>query len=97
MTTTNDCSGRGRGNAEGQWNRNIIAMGRRWQWHRGTSCRLPPWPVVSRHQSREERCGSETLLSRGDVDNKDNGANDDGKFQVNVPPLINKQRNACFR
>ncbi len=29
MTATNDCSGRGRHNAEGRWNQNIIAIGRR--------------------------------------------------------------------
>jgi hypothetical protein len=28
MTTTNDCSGRGRRNAKGRWKRNIIAIGR---------------------------------------------------------------------
>ncbi len=28
MTTTNDCSGHGRRNAKGRWNRNIVAIGR---------------------------------------------------------------------
>jgi hypothetical protein len=37
------------------------------------------------------------LSSCGDVDNGDDGANDDGRFKMNVPPLINKQHNACFR
>jgi hypothetical protein len=56
----------------------------------------PPWPVVGRHHSKEG-CGSETLLSCGNVDNGDDSANDDGWFRMNKPPLINKQRNACFR
>jgi hypothetical protein len=89
MTITNNCSGRGRRNAKGLWKRNIIAIGRRWGWHGRTSCRLPSLPVVGRHNSREEGCGSETLFSRGDVDaNEDDGANEDGWFQMNVPPLI---------
>jgi hypothetical protein len=47
MTTTNDCSGRGRRNAEGRCNRNIIVIGRRWRWHGRTSRRLPPRLVVA--------------------------------------------------
>jgi hypothetical protein len=39
----------------------------------------------------------ETLSSRGNVDIDDDGANDDRRFRMNVPPLINKQHNACFR
>jgi hypothetical protein len=46
MTTTNDCSGRGRRNAKGRWNLNIVAIGRQRQWHRGTSRQLPPRLVV---------------------------------------------------
>jgi hypothetical protein len=69
MTATNDCSGRGRRNAEGRWNQNIVAIGRRRRLHRGTSRRLP-----------QEGCGSETLSSCGDVDNNDDSANDDGRF-----------------
>ena len=46
---------------------------------------------------QEERCSSETLSSCGNVDNNDNSTNDIRQFQMNVPPLINKQRNACFR
>jgi hypothetical protein len=89
MMTTIDCSGRGRRNAKGRWKRNIIAIGWRWGWHGRMSCRLPPLPVVGRHHLREEGCGSETLFSCGDVDvDKDNGANEDGWFQMNVPPLI---------
>ncbi len=59
----------------------------------------PPGPIVGRHHSREEGCGLETLLSCSDVDDDDNndGANDGEWFQMNVPPLINKQRNASFR
>ncbi len=88
MMTTNDCSGRRR-NAKGQWKRNIIAIGRRWGWHGRTSCRLPPLPVVGRHHSREEGCGLEKLFSRGNVNaDKDDGANEDGWFRMNVPPLI---------
>jgi hypothetical protein len=30
MTTTNNCSGHGRHNAEGQWNWNINAVGHQW-------------------------------------------------------------------
>ncbi len=99
MMTTNDCSGCGRRNPKGQGIRNILAIGRQWRWHRGTSCRPPPpWPVVGRHHSREEECGLETLSSLGNVivDN-DDGANDNGQFQMVVPPLINKQCNASFR
>ncbi len=89
MTITNNCSGRGRRNAEGRWKQNIIAIGRQWGWHGRTSCWLPPLPVVGQHHSREEGCGSETLFSCSDVDaDKDNGANKDGWFQMNVPPLI---------
>jgi hypothetical protein len=80
MTTTNDCSGRGRRNAKGRWNQNIVAIGRRRRWHRGTSRRLPPRSVVGRHHSREEVCGSETLSSCGDVDNNDDSAKDDGRL-----------------
>jgi hypothetical protein len=54
-------------------------------------------PAVGRHLSRKEGSILETLLSRGDVGNDNNGANDDGRFQMNLPPLINKQHNACFR
>jgi hypothetical protein len=96
MTTTNDCSGHGRRNAKGRWNQNIVAIGRQRQWHRRMSCWLPPLPVVRRHQSREEGGGSEMLLSCGNIGNND-GANDDGWFQMNVPSLINKQCNASFR
>jgi hypothetical protein len=96
MTTTNDCSGRGRRNAKGRWSQNIVAIGRRRRWHRGMSRWLPPLPVVGRHHSREEGGGSEMLLSWGNVDNND-GANDNGWFQMNVPSLINKQGNASFR
>jgi hypothetical protein len=78
MTATNDCSGRGRRNAEGQWNQNIVSIGWRRRLHRGTSRPLPPPPVVGRHHSLEEGCGSETLLSCGDVDNNDDSANEDG-------------------
>jgi hypothetical protein len=56
----------------------------------------PPRPVIGRHHSREEGCGSETLSSRGDVDDVD-GENDDGWFQMKVPLLINKHCNASFR
>ncbi len=80
MTATNDCSGRGRRNAEGQWNQNIVAIRRQRRLHCGTSRQLPPLPVVGRHHSREEGCGSEMLSSCGDVDNNDNSANDDGYF-----------------
>ncbi len=78
MTTINDCSGLGRRNAEGRWNQNIVAIGRRRRWHCGTSRQLPPRPVVGRHRSREEGCGSETLSSCGGVDNDDDSTNDDG-------------------
>jgi hypothetical protein len=47
-----------------------------------------PWFVVGQHHSWEKGCGSEMLSSCGDVDDND-GANDDGWFQMNVPPLIN--------
>ncbi len=80
MMATNDCSGHGRRNAEGRWNQNIVAIGRQWQLHRGTSRWLPPPPIVGRHHSREEGCGLEMLLSCGDVDNNDNSANEDGQF-----------------
>jgi hypothetical protein len=89
MTTTNDCSGHERHNDEGRWNWNIIAIGRRRRWHGRTSRRLPPRPVVGRHHSREEGCGSETLSSRGGADAAaDDGASEDGWFRMNVPPLI---------
>ena len=89
MTITNDCSGRGRRNAEGRWKWNIIAIGRQWGWHGRTSCRLPPLPVVGRYHLQEEGCGSGMLFSCGDVDaDKDDGANEDGWFRMNVPPLI---------
>ncbi len=80
MTATNDCSGRGRRNAEGGLNQNIVAIGRRQQLHRGTSRWLPSPPVVGRRHSREEGCGSETLSSCGDVNNNDDSANDVGRF-----------------
>ncbi len=100
MTTTNDCSGRGRHNAKQRWKWNIIAIEQQQQWHRGMSCWFPPQPVVGQHHSQEEGCGSKTLLSCSNVDNNNNnddGANDNGWFQMNVPPLINKQCNASFR
>ncbi len=80
MTATNDRSGRGRHNAEGRWNQNIVAIGRRRRLHRGTSRRLPSPPVVGRRHSQEEGCGLETLSSCGNVDNNDDSANDDGRF-----------------
>jgi hypothetical protein len=40
---------------------------------------------------------SETLSSCGDVDKGDDSANDVGRFRMSVPPLINKQCNACLR
>jgi hypothetical protein len=97
MTTINDCSGCGRRNAKGRWNQNIIVIRRQRQWHCGTSCWLTPQPVVGQHHSREEGCGSEMLSSCGGVDNDDDSENDNGWFQMNVPPMINRQNNACFR
>ncbi len=97
MTTANDCSGRGRHNTKGRWNQNTVAIWQQRQWHHGTS-HPPPPPVDGRHHSWEEGCGLETLLSCGNVDNDNNsGANDNVRFQTNVPPLIKKQRNANFR
>jgi hypothetical protein len=50
---------------------------------------VPPQPVVGRHHLQEEGCGSETLLSHGNVGaDNNNGANEDGWFRMNVPPLI---------
>ncbi len=58
----------------------------------------PPRPAVDWHHSREEVCGSKTLLSLSNVlVNDDDGANDNGWFRMIVPPLINKQCNASFR
>jgi hypothetical protein len=57
----------------------------------------PPHVVVGRHLSWKEGSSLETLSSRGNVDIDDDGANDDRRFRMNVPPLINKQHNACFR
>jgi hypothetical protein len=89
MTTTNGCSGHGRRNSKERWNQNIIAIGRQWRWHGRMSCWLPPRPVVGRHHSREEECGLKTLSSCSDVNAAgDDGANEDGWFQMNVPPLI---------
>jgi hypothetical protein len=57
----------------------------------------PSRPVVGRHLSQKEGSSSKMLLSCGNVNNNDDGANDNGRFQMNIPPLINKQHNACFR
>jgi hypothetical protein len=54
MMAPNDCSDCGRRNAEGQWNQNIVAIGRQWRLHRGTSRRLPSLPVVGQRHSWEE-------------------------------------------
>jgi hypothetical protein len=64
---------------------------------RNVSTAPPPRVVVGRHLSQKEGSSLETLSSRGNVDNDDDGANDDGRFWINVSPLINKQHNACFR
>ncbi len=89
MTITNNCSGRGRRNAKGRWKRNIIAIGRQWGGHGRTSCWLPPLLVIGRHHSREEGCSLETLFSHGNVyADEDDGANEDGWFRMNIPPLI---------
>jgi hypothetical protein len=89
MTTTNDCSGHGRRNAKEQWNWNIIAIWRQWRWYGRTSHWLPPWPVVGRHHWREEGCSSKMLSSCSNVDAaNNNGANEDGWFQMNISPLI---------
>jgi hypothetical protein len=68
MTTTNNCSCHGWHNAEGRWNRNIIAIRRQWQWHGRMSRQIHPWPVIGQHHSRKEGCGLEMLSSGGDVD-----------------------------
>ncbi len=52
---------------------------RRRRWHRGTSCRLSPGPSAA-DIAREGRDEARKLSSRGDVNDNDNGANDDGWF-----------------
>jgi hypothetical protein len=41
------------------------------------------------------RLGNAVVLWQ--MDNDNDSANDDGRFQMNVPPMIERQSNACFR
>jgi hypothetical protein len=47
--------------------------------------------IRGRREAAQKRCCLATMSTN------DDGANDDGWFQMNIPSLINKQRNASFR
>jgi hypothetical protein len=97
MTTTNDCSGHGRRNAKGRWNRKIVAFGWRWQWHHGKSHWLPPPGLLLADIICGRRDAAWKLYHLSAMLSMTTTMVQMTTVQMIVPPLINNRCNASFR